>query len=173
VRGRTILLNPSSPTYSGQALFADGSQTLPSIAFSSDPDTGFFWQSSGFFVVTNNGAQTVLFSTTQFSPASDGVFPIGGGGNRWSTINTKAITIGQSLSNPTMGIVTLSGGTGTASVQTTAVAANSRIFLTHQNATGTTGTARVTSSTNGVGFTIVSSSSTDTSTIAWFIVLAS
>jgi len=173
VRGRTILLNPSSPTYSGQALFADGTQALPSISFSSDSDTGFFWASSGDIRIAINGSQQYAFRSTNFVPVSDNTIALGGASNRWSDVQTKQITIGQSLANPTMGVVTLSGGTGTASVQTTAVAANSRIFLTHQNATGTTGTARVTSSTNGVGFTIVSSSSTDTSTIAWFLVLAS
>ena len=73
-------------------------------------------------------------------------------------------------SNAKMGIATLSGGTVT--VNTTAVTANSRIFLTPQ-VLGTVAVASgyaVTARTASTSFTITASIGTDTSDIAWMIV---
>lgn len=67
-----------------------------------------------------------------------------------------------------MGQATLVGGTVT--VNTTGVKANSRIFLTSQQDGGTPGTVRISSRTAGTSFVIQSSSATDTSQIAWFII---
>ena len=82
-------------------------------------------------------------------------------------------TVGRGLrvkegSNAKMGTSTLVAGTVV--VSTTAVAATSRIFLTSQSDGGTVGFQRVSARTASTSFTITSSSGTDTSTIAWFIV---
>jgi len=71
--------------------------------------------------------------------------------------------------NSTMGTATLSGS-GTATVNTTAVTANSRIFLTGQNSSGTHGELTISARTPGSDFTISSSSAADTRLIAWMIV---
>lgn len=71
-------------------------------------------------------------------------------------------------SNAKMGVSTLVAGTIV--VSTTAVTASSRIFLTCQTPGGTPGFLRVSARTAGTSFTILSSSGTDTSTVAWFIV---
>ena len=70
--------------------------------------------------------------------------------------------------NAKMGTATLSAGSVT--VSTTAVTANSRIFLTGQNSSGTAGALGVTARTAGTSFTITSTSGTDTRLVAWFIV---
>lgn len=70
-------------------------------------------------------------------------------------------------SNAKMGTAVLVGGTVT--VSTTAVTANSRIFLTCQLLGGTAGALRVTSRTASTSFVVTSSSGTDTSTIAWMM----
>jgi hypothetical protein len=49
------------------------------------------------------------------------------------------------------------------------VTANSRIFLTCQTPGGTPGFLRVSARTAGTSFTILSSSGTDTSVVAWEI----
>jgi len=59
---------------------------------------------------------------------------------------------------------------GTIVVPTTAVRATSRIFLTAQTVAGTPGALAVSARTSGTGFSITSSSNTDTSTVAWLIV---
>lgn len=71
--------------------------------------------------------------------------------------------------NAKMGIATLVAGTVT--VSTTAVTANSRIFLTQQNISGVSVATAVAVSARsaGVSFTISSASGSDTSTIAWTI----
>lgn len=67
-----------------------------------------------------------------------------------------------------MGVATLVAGTVT--VNTAKVTASSRIFLTHQNSGGTPGFVIVSARSAGTSFTILSSSATDTSDIAWLIV---
>jgi hypothetical protein len=71
-------------------------------------------------------------------------------------------------SNAKMGTATLVAGTVT--VNTTAVTASSRIFLTAQNTGGTAGALRVSARVNGTSFTITSTSGTDTSSVAWLII---
>lgn len=83
-----------------------------------------------------------------------------------------ATTAGSGLrikegSNAKMGIASLTLGTTT--VSTTAVTANSRIFLSIQSPAGTLGVIAVTSRNPGTSFTIGSSSLLDTSTVAWII----
>jgi hypothetical protein len=70
--------------------------------------------------------------------------------------------------NATMGTATLVGGTAT--VSTSKVTANSRILLTAQTSGAAPGTPRVSARTAGTSFTITSTSGTDTSQVAWFLV---
>ena len=85
----------------------------------------------------------------------------------------EVVTAGQGLqvkggSNCKLGTSALTAGTVT--VANTAVTANSRIFLTAQNNAGTPGFLSITTITAGTSFVVKSSSNTDTSTVAWFIV---
>lgn len=70
--------------------------------------------------------------------------------------------------NATMGTVVLNGATPVV-VETTAVAANSRIFLTHNVVGGTPAFAWVSARSAGVSFS-VTGVALDTSTLAWLIV---
>jgi hypothetical protein len=70
-------------------------------------------------------------------------------------------------SNACMGSATLIAGTVT--VNTTKVTANSRIFLTGQNTSGTAGALGVSSRVAGTSFTATSTSGSDTRLIAWEI----
>lgn len=89
--------------------------------------------------------------------------------------DVKINTVGKGLyvkegTNATMGTATLV--LGVATVSTTKVTANSRIFLTAE-ALGTIASpvaVSVTARTAGTSFTITSANLTDTSTIAWMIV---
>ena len=69
--------------------------------------------------------------------------------------------------NARMGAATLVAGTVV--VNTTAVTASSRIMLSGQNSSGTHGELTVSARTAGTGFTISSSSATDTRLVAWII----
>jgi hypothetical protein len=73
-------------------------------------------------------------------------------------------------SNASVGVATLVAGTVV--VNTTAVTANSRIFLTRQTTSGTIGTSvDVTARVAGTSFTITANGSMlDTSTVAWLII---
>ena len=90
------------------------------------------------------------------------------------TVGNIAIsTAGKTLkvkegTNACMGTAVLVGGTVT--VSTTAVTASSRIFLTIQSSGGTVGSVYISARTAGTSFAITSTSGTDTSTVAWFIV---
>ncbi|MFI0265644.1 right-handed parallel beta-helix repeat-containing protein [Streptomyces luteogriseus] len=78
-----------------------------------------------------------------------------------------ALTVKEGT-NARMGTAVLVGGVVT--VPTTAVTANSRIFLTIQTPGGTPGAQWVSARTPGTGFQVASSSAADTSTVAWWIV---
>jgi len=67
-----------------------------------------------------------------------------------------------------MGTATLVAGTVT--VSSTSVTASTRIFLTAQSLSGTPGALGISARTSGTGFTIRSSSATDTSVVAWMLV---
>ena len=82
-------------------------------------------------------------------------------------------TVGYGLgvkegTNATMGVATLVGGTLV--VSTTKVTANSRIFLMCNTPGGTPGWLQVSARSAGTSFTILSSSGTDTSDVAWIII---
>jgi hypothetical protein len=100
---------------------------------------------------------------------------------RFATANLLAVktadfaidTVGRGLqikegTNAKMGTATLSGGTVV--VNTTAVTASSRIFLTAQTTGAAPGALRVSARTAGTSFTITSTSGTDTSVVAWMLV---
>lgn len=69
--------------------------------------------------------------------------------------------------NASRGAATLVAGT--AVVNTTAVTANSLIFLTGQNNSGTAGELTISARTPGTSFTITSASGTDTRSVGWLI----
>lgn len=69
---------------------------------------------------------------------------------------------------PTAGRTTLVAGTAT--VNTTAVTANSIVLLTAQTTGAAPGALRVSARTAGTSFTITSASGTDTSSVGWVIV---
>ena len=75
----------------------------------------------------------------------------------------------ESGSDARIGVVTLVNGVAT--VSTTGVTTNSRIFLTsQQDGNGQAGAMRVSSRIPGVSFTISSSRTNDTATVAWMII---
>lgn len=67
-----VMVTPSSnvlsnPVINGQGLFADGTCALPSIAFQTQPSTGAFKHSNGFFDVCTAGVGAASYNNTQFS----------------------------------------------------------------------------------------------------------
>lgn len=84
-----------------------------------------------------------------------------------STAVGKGLRIKEGA-NAKMGTGILIGGSAT--VSTTAVTANSRVFLTIQTPGGSVGALYVASRSNGVSFAVSSTSGTDTSTFAWLLV---
>jgi hypothetical protein len=90
-----------------------------------------------------------------------------------TTANLRIATAGRGLqvaegANAKMGTAVLVAGAVT--VATTAVTANSRIYLTSQVDGGTPGFQRVSARVAATSFTITSSNAADTSTVAWMIV---
>jgi hypothetical protein len=71
-------------------------------------------------------------------------------------------------SNARMGLATLSSGT--AVVSNTSVGANTRIFLTPQSHGANSGFVSVSARTAGTSFTITSSNSSDSNSVAWLMI---
>lgn len=88
--------------------------------------------------------------------------------NRWRDIFAARLRLIDTTASSTMGQVTLVGGTKV--VSTTAVTANSRIFLTSDAPGGTIGFLSVSARVAGTSFTIQSSNALDTSNVSWIIV---
>jgi hypothetical protein len=103
------------------------------------------------------------------SGQSDGAFSVFGGSANSLKLGTAGGGLGIAEgSNARMGLSTLTGGTVV--VANTSVTANTRIFLTCQTPGGTPGFLRVSTRTAATSFTILSSSGTDTSAVAWLLV---
>lgn len=108
---------------------------------------------------------TNLYRLGSGTLATDGSLAVGG--------DLLLSTVGSGLkvqegANCTMGTATLVAGTVT--VATAKVTANSRIQLTAQTSGAGPGALRVSARTAGTSFTITSTSGTDTSQVAWFLV---
>lgn len=135
-----------------------------------DPTTGFQVSSEGVLnlpgAVNFAGALTVAGFTSLASAQTSGDMSVYG---TWLTLGTAggALRIKEGT-NASMGTVALTAGGAT--VNTTKVTANSRIFLTVQVPGGSVGSPRIASRVAGTSFTIASSQGTDTSTVAWWIV---
>lgn len=119
---------------------------------------------------TNNAvvANTTTFTGDYFLFQNGSDESLLGGNLRLNTVG-KGLLIKEG-SNAKMGVATLS--TGTVVVSTTAVTATSRIFLTAQSlGTVTVGQGLAISARSaGTSFTILSTSPTDTSVVAWMII---
>lgn len=99
------------------------------------------------------------------SGQSDGDFTVFGANFTLGTVGGKVRL--KEGTNAVMGTGTLAAGTAT--VNTTAVTANSRVFLCAQTSGAAPGALRVSARTAGTSFTVSSTSGTDTSTFAWFL----
>lgn len=138
------------------------------LRFKADQSTGNADLADAFLFQTGDpgaSGSTTQTLTTKFFIEGDGDARLVG--------DFSVTTAGKGLkikegSNAKMGTAVLVAGTVT--VSTTAVGANSRIFLTSNADGGTPGTIRVSARVAGTSFTITSSSGTDTSTIAWVII---
>ncbi len=85
-----------------------------------------------------------------------------------ASAGTSKLRIREQSGSGAMGVATLVAGAK--GVSTIVASTNSRVFLTIQTAGGTLGSVYVNGITNGSGFGILSTSSLDTSTVAWLII---
>jgi hypothetical protein len=154
ISGQTLNLQPASGSFGG--VVTTGNQTFAGVKTFSDT-SGSTSSSTGALIV--GGGVGIAENLNVFGN-------VGSSGDLIASAAGKGIKIKEG-SNAKMGTATLVGGTTT--VNTTAVAANSRIFLTSQSDGGTVGFQRVSARTAGTSFTITSSSGSDTSTVAWII----
>lgn len=108
--------------------------------------------------------RTYLYATTTVSAELD---VTSFNGNLITSLAGKGVRVKEGTAAK-MGTGTLAAGTVT--VANTSVTANSRVFLTAQVLGGTAGALRVDSRVPGTSFTVKSTSASDTSTFAYFIV---
>lgn len=123
----------------------DGSSTTPSLGYSSNSSLGFY----------SSGVQTIAQSYGTFDLTA--------------TIASLGTIRVKSGANNSCGTAVL-GSNGSVNVANTYVKTGDLIFLTDQTAGGTLGDLELGGIRNSSGFTILSTSLTDTSTVAWLIV---
>lgn len=143
---RAVSNNPDAPVISGQ-----GPGTLLDLR-----------DSAG--VSRMSVSQTGVVSATGLTPTGDLTVT---GGNAIIATAGKGLQVKEG-SNATLGTLTLTGATPVV-VATTAVAATSRIFLTHNTPGGTPAFAWVSARSAGVSFSVTGTAG-DTSTLAWLII---
>lgn len=102
-----------------------------------------------------------------------GQFKIGNGATAWATLtgllsSALGLSVKEGGAAATMGTAVLVAGTVV--VPTTAVTANTRVFVSAQAAGGTPGVVAVSARAAGASFTLTSSNAADTSTVAWLLV---
>ena len=129
--------------------------------YAGDSDSG----SGGTVDITAGNSTSGTDGTITLTTAGGAVHVDGG--------QLKVMALGKGLSiaegaDAKMGTAVLVAGTVT--VATTAVTANSRIFLTNNAPGGTPGFLHISARTASTSFDITSSNGADTSTIAWMIV---
>jgi hypothetical protein len=118
------------------------------------------WTGAGLAAAnTWSGANTFAGASTFTGPSTFSSGPV---------LNSCALTVPEGA-NAYMGTVAVNGSTAV-TVTTTAVAATSRIFLTTQVPAGTPGAPFVASTSVATNFTLQSSGTADTSTVAWLII---
>lgn len=177
-------IQPRSQTNVVQYIFGYGGPTGGTNRFlwASGTNTQSYVDMNTGNYVFNQTTGAVLWPDVRMRESGVGEVQVADASNADANFKVKKITASDNLviatagkglqvkegSNAKMGTATLSGGGAT--VATTAVTASSRIFLTNQSAGGTPGFLRVGTVTAGTSFTITSSSGSDTSTVAWFIV---
>lgn len=150
-------------------IYSDNGVTTQANPITTDNNGYFsFYAANGTYDLTVSGSN---FATQSFTGIE--LFdPVDQQGAITSTGNILVTTAGNGMrvkegSNAKQGAAVLVGGTVV--VANTSVTANSRIFLTCQVPGGTPGFLRISARTPGVSFTILSSSGTDTSTVAFQI----
>lgn len=102
-----------------------------------------------------------------------GQVKVGDGVTAWSTLtgllsSALGLSVKEGGGAAKMGTAILVAGTVV--VPTTAVTANTRVFVSAQAAGGTPGVVAVSARTAGTSFTLTSSNAADTSTVAWLLV---
>lgn len=112
-----------------------------------------------------SGSGILSFIKQYLKKITSGDLELGGG-------NVIISSLGKGLQVKTgtggrAGTATLVGGTVT--VANTSITANTQIMVSRKTAGGTTGNLSTTR-VNGVSFTIVSTSGTDTSSVDWFLI---
>lgn len=128
------------------------------------------------FLFQTNGANDFTVGLRDTSDSDYHFYSFGTGGDVLKIAKSTGMVsipkIGATLaiaegSNAKQGTATLVGGSAT--VNTTAVTSTSRIHLTNNQTSGTAGCPNIGNRTAGTSFVIVSTSASDTSTIAWTI----
>lgn len=171
--------NVNAATFTQQATSGNGSAVKAVSANSSA--AALHICGAGDLISAKDSAGAEQFKVAQSGNTTvDGTLTTAAGitattGNLTSTAGSLVLSAaGQGITvkegaNARMGVVTLSSGAAT--VATTAVTANSRIFLTGQeDGSGTEGFVRVSARTPATSFVITSSQGTDNSIVAWLLV---
>lgn len=140
----------------GSALLDSGGANVASVDYS-----GVVYRSPGGILYTSYADAHAPTTSPPAGMVGLRAFTLGG---NYEWTGTAWQRLGPALS----GTATLVAGTVT--VATTAVTASSRIFLTTNTPGGTPGWLQVSARTAGTSFTILSSSGTDTSVVAWQII---
>jgi hypothetical protein len=98
------LLNDNGPTATnavlkGHTTFANGTVSAPSIHFTTEADTGFYWPNTGTIAVTILNTTAYLFTGTAFSPNTANNFDLGGLATAWRNVYAQSLNVSGASTN--------------------------------------------------------------------------
>lgn len=84
--------------------FADGTSAAPTMHFTSELDTGFYWSNTATLGVTiQGGAAVYTFSDSALAPNTTGTLDLGGAGTRWKVLYATNANFTGQVTNSTVG----------------------------------------------------------------------
>jgi hypothetical protein len=159
-RNSTLFVGVFTPTGKPTLWAGSGEELrIPSLGFRYGAAVAFGTLDDNVVRLMTNGTERVRVDTTGDLLVKDGDLVLGAAG--------KGLKIKEGV-NGTMGVVTLANGTAT--VKSTRVSAETRIFLTVESPGGKVGTPYVSQRVAGQSFSIKSTSVGDASTVGWLLI---
>jgi hypothetical protein len=102
VSGTIVSDSGSANTVTGDTklLLSGGTAALPSLAFSDQPNTGFYRAGTGSIGVSSNGAQVCAFLGNRLQPTTDMTFNLGTSTLKFGEVFTRWLTIPEDTVAP-------------------------------------------------------------------------
>lgn len=132
--GATVVPIDGVLTAANQVLFTDGTASLPSISFVTDPNTGMFSSSANCIGFATNGSERwIMNASGAFSPLSDNANDIGSSGVGVRNIYARTIRNMANIGTAGVSVTAVENGDGKSHVTTLTITSKAYTIGDNQN----------------------------------------